>query len=83
MVQTGAGKNNIFRYVGQINIADMHVQVHVYFGLQGIGNVNTPLPKPLGVIDLKELAKNPRELKSLRQGLIRHYLSGNWGFNFK
>ena len=77
MVYTDTGNKKIFCRVYQMNIADMHVQVHVYFGLQGIGNVNTPLPKPLGVIDLKELAKNPRELKSLRQGLLRHYLSGN------
>ena len=77
MVYTDTGNKKIFCQVYQMNIADMHVQVHVYFGLQGIGNVNTPLPKPLGVIDLKELAKNPRELKSLRQGLLRHYLSGN------
>ena len=50
MVGTAAGSKNIFRQVEQIHISDIHHQVHVYFGLLGIGNVgNNVLPNYLEV----------------------------------
>ena len=65
MIDTGAGANNIFRQVEQIQISDMHQQAHGYFGLLGIGNVeNKVLPKPLAVSGIQNLANNDREVQN-------------------
>ena len=65
MVQTSTGNKKIFRKVDQINIADMNNQAQVYFGLIGIGNLNTPLPNPLGISYLKILDNNRKKVKNL------------------
>ena len=38
MLEIGAGENDIFRHLQQVQIADMHHQAHGYFGI--IGNKN-------------------------------------------
>ena len=53
MVKNGTGAKNIFRVVEQIQILDIHHQPHAYFGLMGIGNVVSLLPKPLLVSSIK------------------------------
>ena len=42
--------------IEQIHIADVHIQVFVYFGLKGIGNMNQVLTNPLTVSALTNLA---------------------------
>ena len=65
MVDTGADENNIFWYVDQIQIADIHHQAHGYFGLLVIGNVvNQFLTNPLVVSDLKNLANYGQEVQN-------------------
>ena len=58
MVDTGAGADNIFRQVEQIQIADMHTQAFRYFVLQIIENLNQAVPDPLIVKYLQNLDKN-------------------------
>ena len=66
MVDTIAGDKNIFLQVKQIHNSDMHHQSYVYFGLLVIVNVlSQVLPNPLGVSYLKNIAKDPQEIKSL------------------
>ena len=48
----------------------MHLQVHRYFGLKGIGNVNKVLSNPLVVADLQNLDNTPREVKNVYVGVI-------------
>ena len=56
MVNTGTGKDSIFRVVEQNILEDIQNIVHVYFLLQVIGNVNKILPNPLKVSALSQLA---------------------------
>ena len=54
MVKSGTGAKNIFRVAEQILLGDIQNQLHIYFGLQGIGNVNQVIPKPLTVSALTQ-----------------------------
>ena len=65
MVETGAGDKKFVCQVDQIKILDMQVQMFGYFGLQGIGNLNQFLPKPLVVSDLQTLANNQQEIQNV------------------
>ena len=65
MVDTGAGAKKIFRWVKQICILDMYIQVCIYFGLKLIVNVYQDLTKSLLVSALQGLDKNLQELKHL------------------
>ena len=59
MVDTGAGANDIFWHIEQIQIAYMRQQAHGYFGLIVIGNVgNQVLSKTLVVSTLQKLSNN-------------------------
>ena len=56
MVNTGTGKDSIFRVVEQIILEDIQNIVNGYFLLQVIGNVNKILLNPLKVSALSQLA---------------------------
>ena len=64
MVQTGAGGKTIFCQVEQIQIEDIQVQAFLYFGLLGIGNVNSALTNPLVLSALKNLANNQQKIQN-------------------
>ena len=74
MVDTGAGVNNIFRWVEKIHIADIHHQAHAYFGLIGIGNVgNQVLTNPLVIsASTKLIQKCTGSKQFIWQGAIRY-----------
>ena len=77
MVETGAGKNNIFRQVEKIQISDMHHQTHGYFGLLCIVNIgNIVLPNPLVVSDLQNLDNNAQEVQNFYDR-VRSYMIAN------
>ena len=63
MIETGAGTNNIFRKVDQIQFSDIQHQAHGYFGLRSFVNVVNILPKPLVVSDLLKLFTSAQEVK--------------------
>ena len=66
MVETGAGANNIFRQVDQIQISDVHHQEYGYFGLIGIVNVvNKVLPNSLVVSDIQNLSGSAQDVQKL------------------
>ena len=56
MVETGAGKKNIFRQIYQIPIEDIYHQANGYFGLTSIVNVVIPLPNHLVVSAILNLS---------------------------
>ena len=60
MINNIVGNKKLFWKVEKIKNSFMHYQERVYFGLQGIENVNTPLTKPLVVIAKQKLADNTK-----------------------
>ena len=76
MVDTGAGVNNIFRWVEKIHIADMHHQAHVYFGPIVIGNVgNQVLTNPLVISALLNLVTSSQESKHFYDSMSSDMIS--------
>ena len=74
-VRTGAGENKICWYVYQINIADIHLQHHGYFVLQGIGIVNMPLLNPLFVTSRQNLSIPQQEMKVFYERVFSYIIS--------
>ena len=64
MVDNGKGAENIFRNLDQIKISDIQHEAFVYFGLQGVRNINQALPEPLEISSLQNLDKNTQEIQN-------------------
>ena len=64
MVDNGKGAENIFRNLEQIKISDIQHEASVYFGLQGVRNINQALPEPLEISSLQNLDKNTQEIQN-------------------
>ena len=81
MVETGEGKNNIFRHVEKIQLSDIHHQAHGYFGPTGIINFVNILPNTLVVSSLLNLFTSSQEVHKfydrVHSDMISKFIEGS------